>query len=394
MEVNGRRNDTPRLSIANIRKNYGTTMAVDGISVDVQEGEFVSLLGASGSGKSTTLMICAGFERPTSGAVHMDGRDITGLPPHKRGIGMVFQSYSLFPHMTVTDNLAYPLRRRKMGRLDISRRVERSLRLVDLMGYGGRYPRQLSGGQQQRVALARALIFEPPILLMDEPLAALDKKLREQMQVELAHIHRQLGVTVLYVTHDQGEALGLSDRIVVMHRGRVAQVGTPTEVYTRPKSLFVARFIGDSNVLIGIAEQVVDGRVLVRLGDGEQAWASAPIHIGAGDPVAIVTRPEHLELGTLHGPSASSAAEHAGVSVRLVGSTYMGSLVRWEARARDDTRIAIHVPTGSAALTIGGAGDEVLVRWAANDAIALPVDDGADLGTEDESRETDKSHPR
>ena len=246
---------TPRgakIQLRNLSRRFGGQAAVDGISLDVPAGSFVSLLGPSGSGKTTTLNLIAGFLTPDAGDILFDDRSVADVPPHHRDIGMVFQSYALFPHLTVAHNVAFPLRMRtRLAKADIERRVAETLALVRMEDYGGRYPRQLSGGQQQRVAMARALVSHPRLLLMDEPLGALDKKLRDQMQFEIKRIHRSVGTTFIYVTHDQSEALTMSDLVVLMHRGRIAQTGTPRELYTEPANVFVADFIGDSNLLNG-----------------------------------------------------------------------------------------------------------------------------------------------
>ncbi|TWA51507.1 putative spermidine/putrescine transport system ATP-binding protein [Sinorhizobium medicae] len=247
------------LTLTNITKTYdGRHMAADDVSLDIKAGEFVSFLGPSGSGKTTTLMMIAGFQHPTSGEIRLGERAIDNLPPHKRNIGMVFQNYALFPHMTVADNVGFPLRMRGVAKQDKERRSREALAKVGLQGFEKRVPSELSGGQQQRVALARALVFEPDIILLDEPLGALDKALREHMQVELKRIHKDLGVTMVYVTHDQSEAMTMSDRIAVFNQGRIEQVGTPNEIYRAPKTRFVACFIGDSNLIEGSA--LGDGR--------------------------------------------------------------------------------------------------------------------------------------
>src|SRR5882724_982392 len=240
------------IKLDNVTKTFdGAVVAVDGVTLDIAAGEFFSLLGPSGCGKTTSLRMIAGFETPDSGRVHVGGRDITDLPVHKRDMGMVFQSYALFPHRTVAENVAFGLRMRDVPKPDIERRVEAALALVALTGLEERKPGQLSGGQQQRVALARALVVEPPVLLCDEPLGALDRKLRQQMQFELKELQKRLGVTLVFVTHDQEEALAMSDRIAVMNHGRVEQVGAPTEIYERPRTRFVADFIGEINLLEG-----------------------------------------------------------------------------------------------------------------------------------------------
>ncbi|MER8996012.1 ABC transporter ATP-binding protein [Mesorhizobium sp. M0678] len=237
------------VTVHKVAKRYGSVTAIESVSVDVKAGEFLSLLGPSGSGKTTLLMMIAGFELPSAGLIEIGETDITYVAPNKRNVGMVFQKYALFPHMSVYDNVAFPLRMRKIDRAQIERRVREALAMVQLDAYGSRMPTQLSGGQQQRVALARALVFEPPVLLMDEPLGALDKKLREQLQLEIKSLQQRLSVTVIYVTHDQEEALTMSDRIAVMNNGLIAQIGSPASLYSEPASPFVADFIGKMNFL-------------------------------------------------------------------------------------------------------------------------------------------------
>jgi putative spermidine/putrescine transport system ATP-binding protein len=240
---------SPPLTIRGLSKRYGNTTALHDVHLDVRSGEFVTLLGPSGSGKTTLLMILAGFVRPDGGSVKVGEEEIVVTPPHKRNIGMVFQNYALFPHMDVFGNIAFPLRQRRIDRTEIAERVQRVLELVQLLGLAERRVDQLSGGQRQRVALARAIVFEPRILLMDEPLSALDKKLREQMQIEIRHLHERLGMTTVYVTHDQREAITMSDRIAVMNLGRIVQLDTPEQLYVRPRTRFVAEFIGESSLL-------------------------------------------------------------------------------------------------------------------------------------------------
>jgi spermidine/putrescine ABC transporter ATP-binding subunit len=238
------------LIINNITKKYGKFVAIDQVSLKVEQGEFLTLLGPSGSGKSTILMMIAGFQNPTSGKILLNGENILFKPSYKRNIGVAFQNYALFPHMTVFDNIAFPLRMRKMSKQDIKENVERVLEQVELTEFRRRYPRQLSGGQQQRVSLARALVFNPPILLLDEPLGALDKKLRETMQLEIKHLHETIGITMVYVTHDQSEALTMSDRIAVLNHGRIEQLGSPIDLYEKPRNKFVADFIGETNLIV------------------------------------------------------------------------------------------------------------------------------------------------
>ncbi|QEX22973.1 polyamine-transporting ATPase [Hypericibacter adhaerens] len=276
------------IQIRQLSKTYGGFRALDAVDLEVRSGEFLTLLGPSGSGKSTLLMALAGFSRPTSGSIAFDGADITRLPPHKRNIGVVFQNYALFPHMNVGANVGYPLRLRRVGKAETAERVRRALDLVQLGAMAERPIDSLSGGQRQRVALARAIVFEPKILLMDEPLSALDKKLREHMQIEIRHLHGKLGVTTIYVTHDQREALTMSDRIAVIHQGRIAQIDRPRELYEAPASRFVAEFIGEAVLLP------------VELRDGAAWWAGRKL-LGAairepGQAQYLVLRPEKLDL--------------------------------------------------------------------------------------------------
>src|SRR5688572_12513830 len=262
------------VELVGLSRRFGEVLAVDRLSLRMGSGECVTLLGPSGSGKTTTLMMIAGFVRPTTGEIYLGGQAITRRPPFKRNVGMVFQNYALFPHMTVFENVAFPLRMRRLRRGEIEAKVGQALDLVRLTGYEARYPRQLSGGQQQRVALARALVFNPPVLLMDEPLGALDKKLRQQMQLEIKHLHEQLGITVIYVTHDQEEALVMSDEIVVMRNGRIEQIGTPRGVYDDPRNNFVADFIGEANVLDGTIIKAEHSRYRVRTSAQVEVWCA------------------------------------------------------------------------------------------------------------------------
>ena len=275
-------------------KSYdGRSNAVDAVDLDIARGEFVTLLGPSGSGKTTTLMMIAGFEQPTAGSIHLDGQDLTGTPPYRRNIGVVFQSYALFPHMTARRNVEFPLRMRHLPADAIRARVDRVLDLVGLRPFASHHPRELSGGQQQRVALARALVFEPDVLLLDEPLGALDKNLREQMQVEIKRIHREVGITSVYVTHDQTEAMTMSDRVVVMNHGRIEQVAAPLEIYDQPATRFVAEFIGDSNVLEATVDAATRRVTLPSLGV-TQALPGAS-ELPGGTALALI-RPERLRF--------------------------------------------------------------------------------------------------
>jgi putative spermidine/putrescine transport system ATP-binding protein len=306
------------LVLSDVQKRFGEVVAVESFDLSAEKGEFVSFLGPSGCGKTTTLRMIAGFERPTSGSISIDGRDITNVPPNRRNVGMVFQSYALFPNMTVADNIGFGLKVRKRPAADIKRRVGELLELINLPDKGGRYPYQLSGGQQQRVALARALAFEPQVLLLDEPLSALDAKIRVALRHEIRHIQRQLGITTVYVTHDQEEALSLSDRVVVMSEGRMEQVGTPFEIYNFPTTAFVASFVGTLNVLPGV---VVDSA------RGELTVAGQPIRLGAGfegargREVRVALRPEMVSLG------AGSDGENR-LTGKVTDVSFLGSIVR------------------------------------------------------------------
>ena len=279
-----------------VQKSYdGITLVVKDLNLSVPKGEFLTMLGPSGSGKTTCLMMLAGFETATSGEIRLKGRNINTVPPHKRGIGMVFQNYALFPHMSVAENLAFPLQVRKIGKSEREAKVQRALDMVQMGEFGGRRPAQLSGGQQQRIALARALVFEPELVLMDEPLGALDKQLREQMQFEITRIAHDLGITVVYVTHDQTEALTMSDRVAVFNDGRIQQLASPSDLYEHPANSFVAQFIGENNRLMGTVTRIDGGTCIVRLDSGDEIDAK-PINVSkVGDRTQISIRPERVE---------------------------------------------------------------------------------------------------
>ncbi|MCB1462462.1 MAG: ABC transporter ATP-binding protein [Nitratireductor sp.] len=282
-----------------VQKSYdGETLVVKNLNLSLGRGEFMTMLGPSGSGKTTCLMMVAGFETATHGEIYINGKPINSVPPHKRGIGMVFQNYALFPHMTIAENLAFPLEVRGINKADATKKVQRALDMVQ-MGDGsfhGRRPAQLSGGQQQRVALARALVFEPELVLMDEPLGALDKQLREHMQYEIKHIHESLGVSVIYVTHDQSEALTMSDRVAVFNDGVIQQLAPPEELYEKPQNSFVAQFIGENNTLHGVVTDIKGNECKVRIADGTELKAERVNVDAVGDKTTISLRPERVEI--------------------------------------------------------------------------------------------------
>ena len=355
-----------------LRKSFGDVTAVDDVSLDIHAGEFFSLLGPSGCGKTTTLRMIGGFELPTSGQVLLRGADITNEPPERRPVNMVFQSYALFPHFSVFENVAFGLRRRHTEKAELARRVGAALDLVHLPDFGTRKPDQLSGGQQQRVALARALVCEPTVLLLDEPLGALDLKLRRALQVELKRVQLEVGITFIYVTHDQEEALALSDRIAVMDKGRVEQLGSPEELYDVPRTLFVAGFIGTSNLLPGRVERADRESVLVRLEGGDAVGARAAA-VSTGDAVSVVVRPEAISLAPLAngGDEAANDAGGDGVSSlagEVLMSAYLGTSVSHQVRTDRGVRLTVVVPRSA---DRAGAGDRVRLGWRWNDAMVL-----------------------
>lgn len=286
----------PRIRFDHISKSYGPLCVVDNLDLDIAKGEFVSLLGPSGSGKTTLLMMLAGLENPTHGTILVDGEPVNNVPTHRRDMGVVFQNYALFPHMSVAENVAFPLQMRGVSKAGITERVTRALDMVQLSTMRDRWPAQLSGGQQQRVALARALVFEPRVVLMDEPLGALDKNLREQMQLDIRALHNRLELTIVFVTHDQSEALTMSDRIAVFNKGKIEQIGTPREIYDHPRTRFVAEFIGETNLLQGTLESVDGSQGLIRLQNGGQLSATLANVMPTGQQVLVSIRPERIEL--------------------------------------------------------------------------------------------------
>jgi putative spermidine/putrescine transport system ATP-binding protein len=304
------------LELSNVKKTFGTTIAVEDFNLSITQGEFVSFLGPSGCGKTTTLRMVAGFELPTSGQISLQEKNMTYLPPNKRNVGMVFQSYALFPNMTVADNIGYGLKVTGKSKKEINERVEEMLGLIHMEEQRGKFPSQLSGGQQQRVALARALAIRPQVLLLDEPLSALDAKIRLELRLEIRRIQQQLGITTIYVTHDQEEALSLSDRIVVMSQGKMEQVGTPAQIYTSPETEFVAKFVGQINLLPVKVVNPIQGTVKV----GEQTLQAGKFGHLNGNPIRLAVRPEELNHGFIEGAN--------NLSGKVEAISYLGSIVR------------------------------------------------------------------
>ena len=349
-----------------VEKTYdGETLVVRDFDLDVARGEFLTLLGPSGSGKTTCLMMLAGFETVTHGQIVLDGRPINDVPAHKRDIGVVFQNYALFPHMTVNENLAFPLEVRKAPPAEIEARTRKALDMVQLPGFGHRRPAQLSGGQQQRVAVARALVFEPKLVLMDEPLGALDKQLREQMQYEIKHLHERLGVTVVYVTHDQSEALTMSNRIAVLDHGAIQQVATPQDLYERPENAFVARFIGENNRLLGTVREV-DGRTCVVAVEGGEVRALAVRVDGIGSRSTLSLRPERVLID----PSPERCPNV--FDARVEELIYHGDHTRMRVRACGCDDFIIKVPNAAGRVQLR-AGELIRIGWQVEDCRALDV---------------------
>jgi|TARA_B100000524_G_scaffold157979_1_gene80095 putative spermidine/putrescine transport system ATP-binding protein len=347
-----------------VDKSYdGKVLVVKDLNLDIAEGEFITMLGPSGSGKTTCLMMLAGFETPTNGEIYLDKNPISNIPPHKRGIGMVFQNYALFPHMTVYENLAFPLRVRKISKEDIDKKVDKALSMVSLSGFENRMPGQLSGGQQQRVAVARALVFDPAVVLMDEPLGALDKNLRESMQYEIKHIHESIGVTVVYVTHDQGEALTMSNRIAVFNDGKVQQLSSPDKLYEEPVNSFVAEFIGENNRFSGQVTDVSKDKCKVKLDDGSEILAN-PITVKSnGEKTIVSLRPERALINT----KDKMENNFKGKIEEII---YHGDHTRVRLNLLGNKDFILKVPNSSANMDIK-LGNQINVSWNSFDARAL-----------------------
>jgi putative spermidine/putrescine transport system ATP-binding protein len=359
---------------ADVQKSYdGETLVVKNLNLDVERGEFVTLLGPSGSGKTTCLMMLAGFETATHGEIMLDGQPINNVAPHHRGIGMVFQNYALFPHMTVFENLAFPLEVRKRPKAEIDEKVTKTLDMVRMDQFASRRPAQLSGGQQQRVAVARALVFEPKLVLMDEPLGALDKNLREEMQYEIKHLHENLGVTVVYVTHDQSEALTMSNRIAVMNDGLIQQVASPEELYERPGNTFVSKFIGENNSLTGTVREMNGDLCTVEVGPAQMIQALSVNVEGIGRASTLSLRPERVTVN----PEAGSVPNIVDAKVEEL--IYLGDHIRTRASVCGHDDFIIKMPN-SAGHTRLNPGDAIQVGWLAEDCRALDAPADAGIG--------------
>ena len=349
-----------------IDKSYdGEVLVVKNLNLNIQKGEFVTMLGPSGSGKTTTLMMLAGFETPTNGEIFLDSNPISKIPPYEREIGMVFQNYALFPHMTVQENLAFPLEVRKMSKSETKEKVQKVLDMVELGNFGTRFPAQLSGGQQQRVALARALVFEPRLVLMDEPLGALDKNLREQMQYEIKHIHDRIGITVVYVTHDQSEALTMSNRIAVFNDGVVQQLSTPDVLYEKPENSFVAKFIGENNTLNGTVKEINGSMCSVELENNHGMVRALKVNVNnAGDKTQLSIRPERVIIG-------DSNDEENNFKGEIKELIYLGDHIRARLDTCGNNEFVVKVPNEGS--FNHKEGDILNLSWNSNDVRALDI---------------------
>jgi len=349
-----------------VDKSYdGEILVVKDLNLDVPKGEFLTMLGPSGSGKTTVLMMLAGFETPTSGEIYLDGNPISSIPPNKRGIGMVFQNYALFPHMTVKENLAFPLEVRQMQKSEIDEKVSNALSMVELQDFGNRMPLQLSGGQQQRVALARSLVFEPRLVLMDEPLGALDKNLREQMQYEIKHIHEKIGITVVYVTHDQSEALTMSNRIAVFNDGKIQQISSPDVLYEKPDSSFVAQFIGENNQLKGKVKSINGENCIITTESGDDIQALKINVNNNGDSSLVSLRPERVAIN-------SSEKFENNFDAKVKELIYLGDHIRSRVEVCGNDQFIVKIPNSYKGANLK-EGATVKLSWKASDSRALDL---------------------
>ncbi|GAA1622608.1 ABC transporter ATP-binding protein [Actinoplanes couchii] len=364
---------SPAIEFAGVRKDYlshgESVPAVKSLDLAIAQGEFFSLLGPSGCGKTTTMRMIAGFEEPTEGKVFLDGQDVTGVAPNKRDVNMVFQSYALFPHLSVQQNVAFGLERKKVAKAEINHRVGAMLEIVSLTGMEKRQPREMSGGQQQRVALARALVNHPRALLLDEPLGALDLKLRQQMQVELKRIQREVGITFVYVTHDQGEALTMSDRIAVMNAGLIEQLGTPREIYERPATRFVAGFIGTSNIVDGTVDRVEQGLAVIAKGTGEQVVVRVPDSVRPGRAIEVSVRPEKIDLHRTM-PAGITGSLLSGTVSEVV---YHGTSTNYTVATTDGADFVVFDQNAHDAENVASRGERVYLSWAPQHSYPIGV---------------------
>ncbi|KAA0913293.1 ABC transporter ATP-binding protein [Aquicoccus porphyridii] len=349
-----------------VQKSYdGETLVVKDLNLTMPRGEFLTMLGPSGSGKTTCLMMLAGFETATHGDIRLGGKSINNIPPHKRGIGMVFQNYALFPHMTIEENLSFPLEVRSIGKSDREAKVKRALEMVEMGSFGKRRPAQLSGGQQQRVALARALVFEPELVLMDEPLGALDKQLREKMQFEITHLAHSLGITVVYVTHDQTEALTMSDRVAVFDDGVIQQLDTPDKLYEEPMNSFVAQFIGENNTLEGVVKEIKNGVALVQLDEGEVIDCN-PVNVSkAGERTRVSIRPERVEFNK----ARLQEGAHT-LKAEVLEFIYMGDIFRTRLRVAGNDEFVVKTRNAPDQKRLQ-PGEHIEIGWLPEDCRAL-----------------------
>lgn len=349
-----------------VQKSYdGESLVVKDLNLSMPKGEFLTMLGPSGSGKTTCLMMLAGFETATHGDIRLGGVSINDIPPHKRGIGMVFQNYALFPHMTIAENLSFPLEVRKMGKAEREEKVKRALDMVEMGAFGGRRPAQLSGGQQQRIALARALVFEPELVLMDEPLGALDKQLREKMQFEITHLAHQLGITTVYVTHDQTEALTMSDRVAVFDDGRIQQLAPPDKLYEAPENSFVAQFIGENNTLEGVIKEIKGNTCVVQL-DGGEIIDAVPVNVSeVGERTRVSIRPERVE----YNKDRLQEGAHT-LKAEVLEFIYMGDIFRTRLRVAGNEEFIIKTRNAPDQARLQ-PGQQIEIGWLAEDCRAL-----------------------